>query len=65
MTMPRLPTEELFRVGADGLEPIGDNTLELRLGEIERSTLRRQSDPGYQAAVVEELLQQPEAICTR
>jgi len=56
----RLTAEELFRVGRDGLEAIGDATLELRLTVEEQRSLR-QSDAFYQAAVAEEMLYQPEA----
>ena len=30
----RLPMEDLFRIGPNGLEDIGDTTLELRVGEL-------------------------------
>lgn len=38
--MTRLPTEQLFRIGPDGLEPIGDETLELRLSIAARTEMR-------------------------
>lgn len=53
----RLSAVELFRVGPDGLEAIGDDTLRRRLDAAERESLRQ----GYAEAVAEELLQQPEA----
>lgn len=58
----RLPTEQLFRVGAEGLEDISDDTLRRRLDDAGRQALRRQSDPGYRAAVAEEMLQLPESV---
>lgn len=52
--MSRLPVEELFRVGPDGLEPISDVTLELRITEADRREMRR--------AYPESTLSQQEAL---
>jgi hypothetical protein len=59
--MRRLPPDQLFRIGREGLEDISDATLEVRVTESERATLRRQADEGYQAATVDEMLQLPES----
>ena len=54
--MTRIPTDELFRLGPNGLEPISDETIARKLDEI--AALRQ----GYAAAVAEEMLQTPEAV---
>lgn len=38
----RLTDEELFHIGPDGIYPIGDETLELRLNEAERRAMQMQ-----------------------
>jgi len=60
----RLPTEELFHVtpGRDPLQPIGDETLTLRIDAAERARIARQSEAGYAEAVREELLHMPESV---
>ena len=55
--MRRLSDVELFRIGPDGLEEIGDRTLDLRLDAAERQAMK-----GYQEAVAEEMLSTPEAV---
>jgi hypothetical protein len=59
--MRRLSDSDLFRIGPQGLEEISDDTLRQRLDAEELRALR-QSDPGYQAARADELLQQPERV---
>lgn len=60
MSIRRLSDVELFHVrGAEGLEPISDETLSRRLDAAERRALQ-----GYAEAVSEEMLRCPEAVCT-
>lgn len=59
LPIARLPVERLFH--DDGRE-LSDATMDVRVDEALRQALRRQSSAGYQAAVLDELLQQPEAI---
>ena len=48
----RIPTEELFRIGPTGLEPVSDETITRLLDTYD----------GYAEAVREEMLKMPEAV---
>lgn len=58
----RVPDEALVILGPEASDTAVFAVLSaLDAGQLERRAAR-QSDPGYQAAVVEELLQTPEAV---
>lgn len=61
MGAPRIPDEALFAGGCDPSDTeIHSLLVAFEAGQLER--LARQSDPGYRAAVADELLQMPEAV---
>ena len=55
--MKRIPTEQLFRPTANGLEAVSDDTIRRLLDASERRQLE-----GYRQAVADEMIQTPEAV---